>query len=166
MKPLTYLTALQSGLQPNTLVSDDPITLAPIGAQTGIIAREYNSALREEYFSSPRNTSRRHGRHVHHAARAGEFSRRRDHAPVEGGISADPEKVLISLATAVATKIYAECVRSYPFGWGAQPVHMVDLTAFYAAMANKGALPKPHAIEWIESDGHTVSQYPARRFFY
>src|SRR5271170_5386855 len=32
MKPLTYLTALQSGLQPNTLVSDDSITLAPIGA--------------------------------------------------------------------------------------------------------------------------------------
>jgi membrane carboxypeptidase/penicillin-binding protein len=28
MKPLTYLTALQSGLQPNTLVSDDPITRA------------------------------------------------------------------------------------------------------------------------------------------
>ena len=27
MKPLTYLTALQAGLQPNTLVSDDPITL-------------------------------------------------------------------------------------------------------------------------------------------
>ena len=34
MKPLTYLTALQAGLQPNTLVSDDPITLAPIGAST------------------------------------------------------------------------------------------------------------------------------------
>src|SRR5262249_11638346 len=39
MKPLTYLTALQAGLQPNTLVSDDPITLAPIGANPTIIAR-------------------------------------------------------------------------------------------------------------------------------
>src|SRR5262249_34812917 len=55
MKPLTYLTALQTGLQPNTLVSDDPITLAPVGANTGIIAREYNSAQREEYYWSPRN---------------------------------------------------------------------------------------------------------------
>ena len=55
MKPLTYLTALQTGLQPNTLVSDDPITLAPVGANTGIIAREYNNAQREEYYWSPRN---------------------------------------------------------------------------------------------------------------
>ena len=40
MKPLTYLTALQIGLQPNTLVSDDPITLAPVGSGGGIISRE------------------------------------------------------------------------------------------------------------------------------
>ena len=32
IKPLTYLTALQKGLQPNTLIPDDPITLPPIGA--------------------------------------------------------------------------------------------------------------------------------------
>src|SRR5262249_17062833 len=31
LKPLTYLAALQSGLQPNTLVRDDEITLPPIG---------------------------------------------------------------------------------------------------------------------------------------
>jgi penicillin-binding protein 1A len=31
MKPLTYLTALQSGLQPNTLVSNDPLKLPPVG---------------------------------------------------------------------------------------------------------------------------------------
>ena len=35
IKPLTYLTALQKGLQPNTLVSDDPITLPPIAARIG-----------------------------------------------------------------------------------------------------------------------------------
>ena len=36
MKPLTYLTALQSGLQPrHSLVRDDPITLPPIGAAHG-----------------------------------------------------------------------------------------------------------------------------------
>ena len=33
LKPLTYLTALQKGLQPNTLVMDAPITLPPIGGQ-------------------------------------------------------------------------------------------------------------------------------------
>jgi membrane peptidoglycan carboxypeptidase len=162
MKPLTYLTALQSGLQPNTLVSDDPITLAPIGAQTGIIAREYNSALREEYYWSPRNAD---------GSMGGMFTMRRGlensvnvvtaHL-LEGGISADPEKSLDQVcATAVAAKIYAECVRYYPFVLGAQPVRMIDLAAFYAAVANEGALPKPHAIESIESDGHTVFQYPS-----
>ena len=80
---------------------------------------------------------------------------------LEGGISADPEKSLDQVcATAVAAKIYAECVRYHPFVLGAQPVRMIDLAAFYAAVANEGALPKPHAIEWIESDGHTVFQYP------
>jgi penicillin-binding protein 1A len=162
MKPLTYLTALQVGLQPNTLVSDDPITLAPIGARTGIIAREYNNAaLREEYYWSPRNAD---------GSMGGMFTMRRGlensvnvvtaHL-LDGGISADPEKSLDQVcATAVAAKIYAECVRYYPFVLGAQPARMIDLAAFYAAVANEGALPKPHAIESIEADGHTIFQYP------
>src|SRR5262245_40765839 len=161
MKPLTYLTALQAGLQPNTLVSDDPITLAPIGANPTNIAREYNSAQREEYYWSPRNAD---------GSAGGMFTMRRGlensvnvvtaHL-LDGGISADPEKSLDQVcATAVAAKIYAECVRYYPFVLGAQPVRMIDLAAFYAAVANEGALPKPHAIESIEADGHTVFQYP------
>ena len=31
IKPLSYLAALGKGLQPNTLVEDEPITLPPIG---------------------------------------------------------------------------------------------------------------------------------------
>ncbi|MGO9047916.1 MAG: penicillin-binding protein 1A [Xanthobacteraceae bacterium] len=163
MKPLTYLTALQAGLQPNTLVSDDPITLSPVGsgAGTGIIAREYGSALREEYYWSPRNAD---------GGAGGLFTMRRGlensvnvvtaHL-LDGGISADPEKSLDEVcATAVAAKIYTDCVRYYPFVLGAQPVRMIDLAAFYAAVANEGALPKPHAIDSIEADGHTVFQYP------
>jgi penicillin-binding protein 1A len=161
MKPLTYLTALQAGLQPNTLVSDDPITLAPIGGNTAIIAREYNSAQREEYYWSPRNAD---------GSAGGMFTMRRGlensvnvvtaHL-LDGGINADPEKSLDEVcATAVAAKIYPQCVRYYPFVLGAQPVRMIDLAAFYAAVANEGALPKPHAIESIDADGHTVFQYP------
>jgi membrane carboxypeptidase/penicillin-binding protein len=37
---------------------------------------------------------------------------------------------------------------------------MIDLAAFYAAVANEGALPKAHAIDSIEVDGKTVFQYP------
>src|SRR5271168_544336 len=52
IKPLTYLTALQSGLQPNTLVPDDPITLPPIGPAGSygrdIIIRDYGANVREE----------------------------------------------------------------------------------------------------------------------
>jgi len=80
---------------------------------------------------------------------------------LDGGINADPEKSLDQVcATAVAAKIYPQCIRYYPFVLGAQPVRMIDLATFYAAVANEGALPKPHAIESIEADGHTVFQYP------
>ena len=166
MKPLTYLTALQAGLQPNTLVPDDPITLAPVGsggAGNTIISREIGgaAALHPEYFWSPRNADGGIG---------GLFTMRRGlensvnvvtaHL-LDGGISADPEKSLDEVcATAVAAKIYNDCVRYYPFVLGAQPVRMIDLAGFYAAVANEGALPHPHAIDLIELDGQTVFKYP------
>jgi penicillin-binding protein 1A len=166
MKPLTYLTALQAGLQPNTLVPDDPITLAPVGsggAGNTIISRELGggAALHPEYFWSPRNADGGIG---------GLFTMRRGlensvnvvtaHL-LDGGISADPERSLDEVcATAVAAKIYNDCVRYYPFVLGAQPVRMIDLAGFYAAVANEGALPHPHAIDSIELDGQTVFKYP------
>ena len=165
MKPLTYLTALQSGLQPNTLVPDDPITLPPIGPSHGdgrySIAREYGGFAREEDFWSPRNADYGSG---------GYFTMRRGlensvnvvtaHL-LDGGINADPEKSLDEVcATAVAAKIYADCIRYYPFVLGAQPVRMIDLAAFYAAVANEGARPQPHAIDSIEANGRTIYQYP------
>ena len=49
LKPITYLAALGAGLQPNTLVLDEPITFAPIG----------NAAFaRERDYWSPRNYDR------------------------------------------------------------------------------------------------------------
>ena len=33
IKPLSYLAALGKGLQPNTLIADEPITLPPIGGR-------------------------------------------------------------------------------------------------------------------------------------
>ncbi|MGB6284589.1 MAG: penicillin-binding transpeptidase domain-containing protein [Xanthobacteraceae bacterium] len=163
MKPLTYLTALQSGLQPNTLVSDDPITLAPIGwhHKHGTIARGPDNAPRQEDFWSPRNAD---------GSTGGMLTMRRGlensvnlvtaHLLADG-INDDPEKSLAQVcATALAAKIYKECIRYYPFVLGAQPVRMIDLAAFYAAVANEGALPKAHAIDSIEVDGKMVFQYP------
>ena len=162
IKPITYLTALQKGLQPNTLVPNDPLTLPPIGSQTyGSIIRDYGAPDRPEDYWSPRNAD---------YASGGVFTMRRGlensinvvtaHL-LAGGIDADPVASLDEVcATAKAAKIYTDCVRYYPFVLGAQPVHMIDLAAFYAAVANEGARPQPHAIDAIEANGKVIYEYP------
>ena len=73
IKPLTYLTALQHGLQPNTLVLNEPITLPPIGSRINgrdVISREFSGNLRPEDFWSPRNADYNEGGVLHDAARA------------------------------------------------------------------------------------------------
>ncbi|MGC1778183.1 MAG: transglycosylase domain-containing protein [Xanthobacteraceae bacterium] len=164
VKPVTYLTALQRGLQPNTLVLNDPITFPPIGAAGNgrdVIGREFSDNTREEDYWSPRNDDDSAGG-VLTLRRGLEYSVNLVTAHLlDGGIDAQPEKSLDDIcATAVAAKIYAECVRYYPFILGAQPVKMINLAAFYAAIANEGALPQPHGIESIEQNGRTVYQYP------
>ncbi|HEX3503854.1 MAG TPA: transglycosylase domain-containing protein, partial [Xanthobacteraceae bacterium] len=161
MKPLTYLTALQAGLQPNTLVPNSSITYPPIGSGNGRdIAREYGA--RAEDYWSPRNFGHEEG---------GVFTLRRGlensvnivtaHL-LDGGIDSDPAKSLDAIcATAMAAKIYSQCVRYYPFILGAQPVRMIDLAPFYAAVANEGQLPTPHGIDSIEQHGKTIYQYPS-----
>jgi penicillin-binding protein 1A len=164
MKPLTYLTALEHGLQPNTLVLNEPITLPPIGSGVdgrGVISREYGGYARPEDFWSPRNADYNEG---------GVYTMRRglEHSInvvtahlLDGGINESPEKSLDEVcATAVAAKIYSQCVRYYPFVLGAQPVRMIDLAAFYAAVANEGALPQPHGIDSIEENGSTIYEHP------
>jgi penicillin-binding protein 1A len=166
IKPITYLTALQKGLQPNTLVSDDPITLPPIGGYgRGSIANDYGTSDRDDW--SPRNADYGSG---------GVFTMRRGlensinvvtaHL-LAGGIDGDPVQSLDEVcATAKAAKIYTDCVRYYPFVLGAQPVHMINLAAFYAAVANEGARPQPHAIDSIVApDGSTVYAYPSVPLF-
>ena len=166
MKPLTYLTALQHGLQPNTLVPNEPITLPPIGMDgRDAISREYDGTARPEGYWSPRNAENDEGG-VFTMREGLEFSINIVTAHLlDGGIDPEPEKSLDDIcATAVAAKIYTQCVRYYPFVLGAQPVRMIDLAAFYAAVANEGALPQPHGIDSIETgrqDGLSVSEYAA-----
>jgi penicillin-binding protein 1A len=152
IKPITYLTALQKGLQPNTLVPDEPITLQPIGRP---------ASGHDKDFWSPRNADFKSG--GHDTLRRGlERSRNLITAHLlDGGIDADPAKSLDKVrATAVAAKIYSNCIRYYPFVLGAQPVRMIHLAAFYAAVANEGARPEPHAIDSIEWNGRTIYTYP------
>ncbi|MGH7249122.1 MAG: penicillin-binding transpeptidase domain-containing protein, partial [Pseudomonadota bacterium] len=160
IKPITYLTALEKGLQPNTLVPNDPITLPPIGVASGG-ATAWDGSDREQDYWSPRNDDYNLG---------GLYTLRRGLEQsvnivtahlLDGGIDADPEKSLADVcAIAVAAKIYTDCIRYYPFVLGAQPVRMIDLAAFYAAVANEGTRPQPHAIDSIELNGKTIYQFP------
>ena len=59
------------------------------------------------------------------------------------GINKEPEKGLAQVcATALAAKIYKDCIRYYPFVLGAQPVRMIDLGRRHAPQSLR-ARPLP-----------------------
>jgi penicillin-binding protein 1A len=146
IKPITYLAALRAGLQPNTLVRDEPITLPPI-----------NGSTRERDYWSPKNydggawgvlTLRRALENSRNLATVG---------LLEGGIESTPGQSLDRVCElAQEAQLYAECQHYYPIVLGAQPVRLIDLAAFYAAIANEGARPTPHAIASVEQNGRVV----------
>src|SRR5262249_27546594 len=146
LKPLTYLAALQKGLQPNTLVRDQDITLPPIQA----------SKRREDYWS-PKNYDSSSGGII---TIRSSLENSRNLATVtllDGGIAPDAPASLDQVcALAVELKVYKECQRYYPFILGAQPVRPIDLAVFYATVANEGMRPSPHTIEAIEQNGTIV----------
>jgi penicillin-binding protein 1A len=149
LKPLTYLTALQKGLQPNTLVRDQDITLPPI-----------NPSKRREDYWSPKNYDSSSGG-VITLRSALENSRNLATANLlAGGIADSAPASLDQVCTlAVQLKIYKECERYYPFVLGAQPVRPIDLALFYTTVANEGRRPSPHAIEAIEQNGTVVYRH-------
>src|SRR6202163_99663 len=150
IKPVSYLAALGRGLQPNTLIADDPITLPPIG--TG--------RIREQDYWTPKNYDGSGGGIL---TLRGALENSRNLATVHlltGGIEDNPEASLDRLCRlAMEARIYHECVRYYPFVLGAQPVRPVDLAAFYAAIANEGMPPEPYVIDSIERNGLIVYRH-------
>jgi penicillin-binding protein 1A len=150
IKPLSYLAALGKGLQPNTLISDDPITLPPIG---GGRSRGGDYWTPKNYDGSSRGT----------LTLRSALENSRNLATVhllDGGIEAKPEASLNRLCDlAVEAQIYAECLRYYPFVLGAQPVRPIDLAAFYVSIANEGLRPAPHVVESIERNGSIIYRF-------
>ncbi|GJD44043.1 Biosynthetic peptidoglycan transglycosylase [Methylobacterium cerastii] len=149
LKPLTYLAALNAGLQPNTLVMDAPVTLPPIGG----VGDSWSPKNYDGGGSGP--TTLRRGL---------EFSKNLVTARLlQGGIA---DKAPASLKRvcdiALEAQIYAACEPYYPFVLGAQPVRMIDLAGFYAAVANEGARTAPYALEGVERDGTPVYAHAAR----
>jgi penicillin-binding protein 1A len=151
LKPLTYLTALQKGLQPNTMVRDAEITLPPIGG---------GANAREQDYWTPKNYDRSEWGVVT-LRRALENSRNLATVNLlEGGIEDDPHRSLDRIcALALEAQVYRECVPYYPFVLGAQPVRPIDLAPFYAAVANEGVRPAPYGIESIEHNGLVVYRH-------
>ena len=149
LKPVTYFAALKAGLQPNTLVLDEPITLAPIGIGKN------SSNQDKEYYWTPRNEGASGAITLRHAL---ENSRNLATAHLlDGGIAKAPEDSLDKVcAIAMEAQLYAQCLRYYPFVLGAQPLRIIDLAAFYAAIAKEGMRPSPHAIESIEQNGKVI----------
>ena len=150
LKPLSYLAALGKGVQPNTLVMDEPMTLPPIGSRR---------ASDQDYWT-PKNYDGGSGG-ILTMRRALENSRNLATVRLlDGGIEKKPEASLNRLCDlAVEAQIYRECVRYYPFVLGAEPVRPIDLAAFYAAIANEGLRPAPYVVESIERDGQVLYRH-------
>jgi membrane carboxypeptidase/penicillin-binding protein len=150
IKPLSYLAALGKGLQPNTLISDEPITLPPIGGGRG----------RDRDYWTPKNY---HGGSRGILTLRSALENSRNLATVhllDGGIETKPEASLNRLCDlAVEAQIYRECLRYYPFVLGAQPVRPIELAAFYASIANEGLRPAPHVVESIERNGSIIYRH-------
>lgn len=146
LKPVTYLAALKAGMRPTSPVLDAAITLAPI---TGS----------KDYWT-PKNYS---GSGSGQITLQQGLERSRNLATVrllDGGIANDPKESLDKVCeVALEASLYAVCEPFYPFVLGAQPVRVVDLAAFYAAIANQGVRPAPYAVEQIAKDGKIVYRH-------
>ena len=149
-KPMTYLAALNSGLQPNTLVDDAPITYPPIGGANAIHAPRGLLVAAQ--------LRRRLLRHDDDAPRAGAFQEPGDGAPARRRhrqrAEPEPRRDLqarrsrrMSIRNASGT--IRSCSAPSRCGRSTSP-------AFYAAIANEGKRPTPHVIEQITQDGREV----------
>jgi membrane carboxypeptidase/penicillin-binding protein len=147
IKPVTYLTALHKGLQPNTMVLDAPVTLPSI---PGVTTHSW----------TPKNYDGQGWGSIT-LRRALENSKNLVTARLlDGGIDKDPTQSLDQIcALAVEAKIYPECIKNYPFVLGAQPLKMIDLAQFYSAIANEGLQVTPYSIESIERRGQAVYKH-------
>ena len=148
-KPLTYLAALRNGLQPNTLVADEPITLPPIGATGYDRPRDYWTPRNFDGGAYGPITMRRALENSRNLATANLMANGVDLGGAEAGLDRVCD-------LAMEAQLYKECMRYYPFVLGAQPLRLVDLAAFYSAIASEGARPTPHVIEAIEQGGREI----------
>jgi penicillin-binding protein 1A len=150
-KPVVYLAALRGGLQPNTRIPDQPVTLPPIDA--GMRAAHAGYWTPKNYDGGGGGTPTL--RQAFEASRNVVTARL-----LSGGVARRaPDSLRDVCALAREAALYRSCVNYYPFVLGAQPLRMIDLAAFYASIANEGARVQPHVIDAIARHGETIFQH-------
>ena len=153
-KPMTYLAALNAGLQPNTLVDDSTFTLPPIGDSRYATDKDYWTPKNYDGGGGGISTLRRGLENSKNLVTA--------HL-LDGGVAYTPQASLDKVCQlAIEEGIYPKCERYYPFILGAQPVRVLDMAAFYASIANEGVRPTPYGIEEIDQDGKPIYQHTPR----
>ena len=148
LKPFTYLAALRRGLQPNTLVRDQNLTLPPI---------DRSARTRDKDYWTPKNADGGGGG-ITTLRRGLENSKNLVTANLlDGGIDSDPGQSLARVCElTIDAQVYRDCVAYYPFILGAQPARLIDVAAFYVAVATEGRRPTPYSIESVEQNGRTT----------
>lgn len=138
MKPFTYLAALQRGIQPNVLLSDDPVFFPPPSRG----AKAY----------SPENFGRENG----------------PPRSMRWAIENSRNVMTIRLATQVGLNpirrltedfgLYESPAKDFPFVLGAQEVTLVNIVRAYAEIANQGHLINLQLVDQVlDSSTNTVA---------
>ncbi|MBX3023034.1 MAG: transglycosylase domain-containing protein [Bdellovibrionales bacterium] len=152
LKPFIYLSALNLGLQPNTLIPNAPLSLPPIerGAQ----------------WWSPKNFDGG-GRGLVTFRYAVEKSLNLPTARIMAAIGQTPTEGLDYIRGIThELGIYDNPLRVYPFVLGAQPTRLIDMAVAYATVANVTApyssecpmclKPVPHFIDSVSQGGKLI----------
>lgn len=151
LKPFIYLSALNLGYQPNTLIPNAPISLPPIN--------------RGGRWWSPKNYDRDTGGMVT-IRQAIERSlnlptvRMMAEMGSKGKNPAEGLDYIQGITKEIG--IYKQTERVYPFVLGAQPARLIDMAVAYATIANDGLKPMPQFIDKMVQNGRVI--YERQRF--
>jgi penicillin-binding protein 1A len=149
VKPLTYIAALKTGIQPNSAVMDQPTTISARGYEEWSVRNDNNDP-------TPHVTTIRYGLENSKNQVAAELL---NHI-VEGRPDLSLKRVR-SLMTECGLDDNPTDAFPVIIGGFNKGVRMVNLATCYATIANLGVRPNAHVIDSIDKDGVPVRMNPA-----
>lgn len=146
LKPFVYLSALNLGYQPNTLIPDMPMEFPPI-------QRNGESWIPKNYDGGSRGLVT--------IRTAIEKSLNLPTARIAAALGDTPAEGLDYVrGVAQSVGIYKSTERYFPFVLGAQDARVIDMAVAYATIANLGLKPTPQYIERIVKDDQVIYNRP------